>query len=455
MRYAVILLVCLLCATALSAQNAEIKPRTIGFHTDGFSLEMQTQVQFRLTIKEELGQSGEGGTNGRDYINFNLPRTRLRFKGHIFEPGAQYHVRLNFSNPTAELLEVAHFRYTLFRQINLNAGQDKLPWNWEEPVDSLDLSFLERSYVNEVFNQDYAKGIWVDGELGPEDAPWIRYWGGIYNGVLRAQDDFRNKDGQLTSDSFSAIIDSEVMVNVRVETHPFGRVQRNMLDLRDESESEQILIAFGAGFSWFSSGVDNADLRIDTAAIATGSGRSRTRQETFAVTVDGHFRFWGIAVDAAVYWRYTDFHNRGINQYNPGDKQGIGDLEDFGWSFEASWVLPWLPLSVGARMNSLDADEFWGANAALLQTDNRERAIRPDAMEIGVTASYLLNGPRLKFSLDILYVDQQLAYTYDGSGFLLGVYNDPQNRNGAIGQNRPNADHDAQWIVRLQVQWIL
>lgn len=455
MKNAVFLLLVTCCAGALSAQNAEIRPRTIGFKTEGFSLEMQTQVQFRLTIKEELGQSGQGGTNGRDYMNFNLPRVRLRFQGHIFDESAQYQVRVNFSRTAAEILEVAHFRYTLFRPINLNAGQNKLDWNWEEPVDSLDLSFQERSYTNEVFNQDYGKGVWIDGEIGEEDAPWIKYWAGVYGGLLRGQDDFRNKDGQLTVDAFSDIIEAEIMVNVRIETHPLGRVERGMLDLRDENENEKILIAFGAGFNWFSSGVDNADLRGDTAAASTGSGRSRTQQETYAVTLDGHFRSWGIAVDAAVYWRYTDFHNRGINKYDPSDKQGIGDLEDFGWSFEASWVTPWLPLSVGFRMNSVDADEFWGANAALAQTDQRQRAIRPDALEIGFTASYLYHGERLKFSLDILYVDQQLAYTYDGSGFLLGVYNEPQNRNGAIGQNRDNADHDAQWIVRLQVQWIL
>ncbi|MBZ0137924.1 MAG: OprO/OprP family phosphate-selective porin [Planctomycetes bacterium] len=452
----VVFLLLLTCLTGvLSAQGAEIRKRSIGFETEGFALDMQTQIQFRLTFQEELAQSGQGGTNGRDFINFNLPRVRLRLNGHIFDDNFQYRLRLNFSRPAAELLEIAHFRYALMRPLNFNAGQDKLPWNWEEPVDSLDLSFQERSYVNEVFNQDYAKGVWLDGEIGDQNAPWVKYWFGVYGGLLRAQDDFRNKDGQLTTDAFSDVIDAEIMVNIRIETHPLGRVARGMVDLRDETENDKILFAIGAGFNWFSSGMNNADLRLDTAAAATGSGRSRVQQETYAVTLDGHFRFWGIAVDAAVYWRYTDFHNRGINKYTPADKQGIGDVEDFGWSFEASWVTPWLPLSVGVRVNSLDADEFWGANAALLQTDQHQRAIRPDAMEIGVTASYRLHGERLKFSLDILYVDQQLAYTYDGSGFLLGVYNEPQNRRGSIGSSPANADHDALWIVRLQVQWIL
>jgi hypothetical protein len=244
------------------------------------------------------------------------------------------------------------------------------------------------------------------------------------------------------------------MVNFRLETHPLGEVERSMHDGRPEDEYDKILFAIGLGANWFSSGLNNADLRGDTAATATGSGRSRVLQDTWALTLDGHFRFYGVSVDAAVYYRYTDFHNRGINSYDPSGKQGIGDLEDMGWSFEVGYHLHIIPLTFGVRVSSLDADEFWGANAALQQTDQRQRAIRPDAMEYGVTASYLLQGERLKFSLDILYVDQQLGFSYDGSATLLGVYNEPLSRNGTLGSTPDNADHDVLWIVRMQVQWI-
>jgi hypothetical protein len=453
MKHVALLMGCLLCAGLLHAQGAEITTRRIGFESEGFSLSLQNHVQFRLTFQDERAQSGRGGSNGRDFINFSVPRARTGLNGHIFDDSFQYTLRINWTRPSAELIEVARLRWTLLRAINFNAGQDKLDWNWEETVDALDLGFTERSYASEVFNQDYAKGVWLDGEFGDE-TPWLRYWFGLFNGVLRAQDDFRNRDGMLTADAFGALIDAEIMVSARVETHPLGRVPRGMLDDRDEAENDRILIAFGAAFNWFSSGLDNADLRGDTAATATGSGRSRVQQETFAVTLDGHFRFWGIGVDAAVYWRYTDFHNRGINRYSPRNRQGIGDLEDYGWSLEVSWVTPWLPLSVGVRVSGLDADEFWGANAALAQTDHRQRAIRPDALEIGFTASYMPHGPRLRFTLDVLYVHQQLAFSYDGSATLLGVYNEPLSRRGALGATPDNADHDALWIVRLQAQWI-
>jgi hypothetical protein len=282
----------------------------------------------------------------------------------------------------------------------------------------------------------------------------VRYWFGVYNGVLAAQDDFRNADGALTADAFSAVIDNELQVNARVETHPMGLVPLTMGDRRDEHEYEQILFAIGAGFNLLVSGVDNEDLRADSGAAATASGRPRVYQETIAVTVDGHFRFYGIGVDAAFYWRHTDFHNRGANSASVSNRQGIGDLDDMGWSFEASYLIHLIDLAVAFRVSSVDADEFWGANAALQQTDVKQRAIRPDAMEYTFGAAYLLQGERLKFSLDITYIDQQLAYTYDGGPTLDGVYNAPLNRNGLLGSSRPAADHDVLWIVRLQVQWL-
>jgi hypothetical protein len=444
----------LLLAGALAAQTSTaIETRHLAFEADGFSLRLQNQVQFRFTWQDERGQSGDGGSNGRDFANFRVARAKMDFNGHIFDAAFQYRVRLNWVRPIAELVEIAHFRWAFDQYLNVNGGQAPMPWNWEEQVDSTDLNFQERSYANEVFNQGYAKGVWVDGEYG-DDVPWVRYWFGIYNGVLAAQDDFRNADGALTADAFSAVIDNELQVNLRVETHPLGLLELGMGDRRSEDEHDRILFAIGFGANLLFSGVDNEDLRADDGVAATASGRSRVRQETYAFTLDGHFRFYGIGADVAFYWRHTDFHNRGSNSASVGNKQGIGDLDDMGWSFEASYLIHLIDLAVAFRVSSVDADEFWGANAALQQTDIKQRGIRPDAMEYTLGAAYLLRGERLKFSLDISYIDQQLAYAYDGGPTLIGVYNDPLSRNGLLGQSRVNADHDVLWIVRLQVQWL-
>jgi hypothetical protein len=453
---AILLLPALLLAAALHAQPATtttLETAGLRFDTDGFSLRLQNHVQFRLTVQEELASSGEGGTNGRDFINFRVARAKADFSGYIFEKVFQYRLRLCWARPAEELVEIAHLRWAFDQYLNLNGGQAPVGWNWEEQVDSLRLNFQERSYANEVFNQDYGKGVWIDGQFG-DDVPWIKYWFGVYNGVLAANDDFRNKDGALTADSFSNFIDNELMYNTRAETHPLGLIELGVGDRRPEEEHEKLLFAFGLGANLITGFVDNADLRNDSGATATGSGRSRVSHETYAFTLDGHFRWYGIGVDAAFYWRHTDFHNRGINSHDNGSRQGIGDLEDMGWSFEVSYYLHIIDLNVALRVSGVDADEFWGADAGLRQTDLQQRAIRPDAMEYGLSASYMPWGDRLKFGLDILYIDQQLAYSYKDSLYLSGVYNAPRTRSGLLGQSPPNADHEVLWIVRLQVQWI-
>jgi len=434
------------------AAQSEIKSTGLRFWSEKFELNAETLVQFRLTLQDERGGNG---TNGRDFANFRAPRVRLSLNGHLFDPQFQYRVQMNFVRNSAEMLEVARFRLALGRGLNVNAGQDRVIWDWERRVPGQNLRFAERSYVNEVFHQDWGKGVWVDGALG-EEVPMFKYWFGIYNGVLRADNDFRNKDGAQTADSFSRFVDGEAMVSLRLETQPLGAMPTSLGDFRGEDEHSKLLFAGGMGFNYFLSGFTDGLIRGDTGAVTPASGRPRTRHETVAFALDAHARWYGASIDVAFYARMTEFHNRGSNRFKPGNKAGISDLLDWGWSFEGGYFILPKQLGVFVRVNSFNADEFWGSDG-VNSTDQHQRAIRPDAMEYGIAANYYFQRDRLKFSLDINYVDQQLAYPYDGgSGTgLLGVYNRPPARSGTLGGTPDSADHNVIWYVRFQIQWIL
>jgi hypothetical protein len=365
----------------------------------------------------------------------------------------RYRLRLNFTAPAAELVEIARFSAVMAPFLTLSAGQDRVPWDWERRVAAESHPFGEKSYANEVFHQDYGKGIWVNGDI-IEEGPLLRYWFGLYNGVMRADNDWRNMDGALTTDTFSRFVDAEMMANGRAETHPFGLVPTALGDGRGEEEHGAFLLAAGLGICWFSSGFNDGLIRGDTGIVPPASGRPRTQQETWAATLDVHLRWMGASLDIAAYWRNTEFHNRGSNQFSPRNKAGLADLMDTGWSLEGGYFILPKELGVFARVSSLDAEEFWG-NDGLFFTDGHQRAIRPDATEIGVAANYYFHGERLKFSMDITYVNQQLAFAYNGSGQLLGVYNAPPSRRGVLGSNPPGADNNALWIVRFQLQWII
>lgn len=439
---------------AEGAADTTLGKKGLSFSTDGFELTIKTRVQFRLTYQNEVA-NGENGTNGRDFINFRVRRAKTWFGGYIFEKDFQYELLLNWVSGGDRIVEEAKFRWAVMQYININAGQQKLQWNWEEAVSSGSQHFVDRSYVNEVFNQDYAKGIWIDGQVG-EDTPWLKYWFGVYNGVLADNDDFRNADWAIQSEQFSNLVDGEMMINLRLETHPLGEVARGMSDMRGEDERDKILFAIGLGVNWFTSGFDSNDagIRGDTAGVGTtASGRFRTSQDTWAMTLDGHFRWMGLSVDVAYFWRHTEFHNRGANRFSPSGQADVGNLNDSGFTFEVGYMILVNQLSVGIRFDMLNAEDFWQGG-----TGDRSFGLRPDATELGLSVNYMVQGDNLKLTLDILMVSQQLALRPDnGSGArsLDGVYNSLPNRvlgGGTIGSSE--SDHNDLWIVRLQLQWI-
>jgi len=433
---------------AEGAADTTLGKKGLTFSTDGFELQMKTRVQFRLTYQNEVA-NGENGTNGRDFINFRVRRAKTWFGGYIFEKDFQYGLLLNWVSGGDRIVEEAYFRWAVMQYINITAGQTKLQWNWEEATSSGSQHFVDRSYVNEVFNQDYAKGITLDGQVG-EDTPWLKYWFGIYNGVLADDDDFRNADWAIQSEQFSNLVDGEMMINLRLETHPLGAVARGMSDMRGEDERDKILFAIGLGVNWMMSGFDStqAGVRGDTVGTGTASGRFRTSQDTWAMTLDGHFRWMGLSVDVAYFWRHTEFHNRGANRFSPSGQADVGNLNDSGFTFEVGYMILVNQLSVGIRFDMLNAEDFWQGGSGT--GTPRAFGLRPDVTEIGLTVNYYIQGDNLKLTLDILMVSQQVPVAV-GDG-LDGVYNAPPSRANAVGGD--SADHNDLWIVRLQLQWI-
>lgn len=418
------------------------------FKTDGFSLRLTTRVQFRLTYQNEVA-NGNDGTNGRDFINFRIRRAKSTFSGHIFEKEFQYGMTLTWTS--SNNIETAYLRWAFHQYFNITAGQTKLPFNWEESSSSGSMQFVDRSHVNEVFNQDFAKGITIDGKVG-EDTPWLKYWVGIYNGVLKGNSDFRSSDRTLRGDSFSNLVDAEMMLNMRLETHPMGEVKRGMNDMRGEDEHDQILFAVGLGINWFTSGYDagsafsNSGSRADTAGGTPASGRFRTNQDTWAITLDGHFRWMGLSLDAAFFYRATEFHNRGSNRFRPQNRAGISDMTDMGFSVEVAYFILPKQFNVGLRFNMTDADDFWSGGSS-----SRVFGVRPDTTELGLSVNYYVHGNNLKLTFDVLMVSQQLPVAAGGS--LSGVYNSPPSR-GEFGGSSDTSDYNDLWIVRLQLQWV-
>lgn len=422
-----------------------------------FSLTMTNRVQFRVTYNDERGQHSEtlgnpADTNGRDFWNFRVVRAKTNFEGNIFEKEWKYRLQLSWASGGNNIIEYAYMTWAKYQEINVSAGQTKVPFEYEFGVSSGKQQFIDRSVVSNTFNQGWGKGLWINGVIG-KDTPWVKYWVGVFNGVLRANNDFRNQDGAINSDTFSSGVggvDAQLMPVLRVETHPLGNVADDEVDMRSREDSKKILFSVGVALNWFLSDFNNSDVRPG-AGPTGGSGRFNTSQDTVNLTIDGHFRFYGLSVNIEYIHRHTEFHNHGplSGSGNANNRALPGDLTDSGLLFSVGFFILPKQFDVGFRFGWVDSDEFWLGGA-----DDKRFAVAPDSTEIGLSVGYYIAGHNLKAQLDFSYISYQLALFGAANGAALnGPGGTLPSRSGNSLAN-DNADWLNVWQFRIQIQWI-
>ena len=409
-----------------------------------FALRLNNWVQVRGTYNDERGQ-GSRGSNGRDFLNFTVARAKLGMRGHIFAKEFQYYVSLAWTNNANELVENAYFRWAPDPLINIGVGQHKPAFNWFRSLSGARQQFIDRPGVEGLFHQNYAKGLWLSGQFKDDEAIWVRYSAGIYNGVLRADNDFRNNDRAVRSSFFSQQVDLEPMLNLRVETHPLGEVRGDAVDMRGEDQRSAPLFMIGMAVNHFSSRFVNDDLRPDGGLPATGSGRSRAGQSTLAFTADAHLRWHGLSVNVEFWWRHTEFHNfgslRNLQSFSAQDRPG--ELSDNGFVLEVGYMIIAKTLDVAVRFGHANFDEFNFNGVS-------GHALHPDMNEYGLAVGYYLHGHNLKLQADFVYASFQLANRLPTGGPRMPI-------NGQQWPNRSGSDSSdylITWQMRAQIQWM-
>lgn len=420
-----------------------------------FSLTMTNRVQVRVTYNDERGQHSEtngnlADTNGRDFWNFRVRRAKTKFEGNIFEKEWKYLVLLSWANGGNNIVEEAYMTWAKYQEINVSAGQTKVPFEYEFGISSGKQQFIDRSVVSNTFNQGWGKGLWVSGVIG-KDTPWVKYWAGVFNGVLRANNDFRNQDLAINADVFSSGpggVDAQLMPVLRIETHPLGNVADDEVDMRTRDESKKILFSVGLALNWFLSDFANTDLRSPGGAV--GSGRLGTSQDTINLTLDGHFRFYGLSVNIEYIHRHTEFHNHGPLEGSgtAENRATAGDLTDTGFLFSVGFFILPKQFDVGFRFGWVDSDEYWSGGST-----SKFNAVAPDSTEIGLCVGYYIGGHNLKAQLDFSYISYQLA-GFGTNGAALNGPGGALPSRSAQSFSQDNADWLNVWQFRIQIQWI-
>ncbi|MHC4992220.1 MAG: porin, partial [Planctomycetota bacterium] len=126
-----------------------------------FRLNIEGQLQVRFVYNHQ--ETASGSSTDGDRWGFENRRTKLKFSGHVVDPSWQYLVQGAFDRDGGEfVLEDVEISKDLGNGWAVRFGQFKGPFMREELTSSKRQLAVERSLVNEAFNQDRTQGV----ELG-------------------------------------------------------------------------------------------------------------------------------------------------------------------------------------------------------------------------------------------------------------------------------------------------
>jgi len=171
--------ICLLCSIQGTAQLArytygeglELRSRDSSFH-----IEITGRIQTLFNSETELSDPRQVTEK------LNIRRARLKSDGYLFTPRLAYKLEFGLSNrdrqvfrDTLNTAKMPNFildavlKFKLHKNLEIWAGQTKLPSNRERVVSSQNLQFVDRSRVNSIFNLDREFGFQFRGKIRSND----------------------------------------------------------------------------------------------------------------------------------------------------------------------------------------------------------------------------------------------------------------------------------------------
>lgn len=145
---------------------------TIRRADDEFSLNIRARIQLRSSA---LVTEGE---DTADITEFQIRRMRVVFQGNALGPRLTYYIQLSFANLDMEPdlrspLRDAYITWAPRRDLNVRAGQMKVPFSRQRVVSSSALQMVDRSIVVSELNLDrdvgvqlFSKDLFGTGKLG-------------------------------------------------------------------------------------------------------------------------------------------------------------------------------------------------------------------------------------------------------------------------------------------------
>lgn len=357
-----------------------------------FAMGIRARVQIRdeLAISRQEVADGMGGTTTDSQVEntFGIRRARLQLKGHLFGEHNKYKAEFAFSprdlgydgttvHRTPLLSYYVEFDH--LRDLGLRFGQYKLYYNRQRVVSSGNQEFVDRTAAQGEFNLDRdVGGHFFSEDLGGFDL--FKYYVGI--SVGEGRDAWIAED--VTNDAFAG-----AQYLARFEVLPFG-------DFDDYSEVDferldQFRLSIGGAYAFLQNGQMTRGYQGDT--FEDGG-----RVDYHNAHADVFFKWAGVTGLVEFYWRDGERDT----SPTPGDTGNL-PRDGLGGTLQLAYLLPGLPLGIGARYSGLEPAGFSDQETALVSEH-----------EAGATVGWYMAGHPLKLQADYFHLwgdafDQQAA----------------------------------------------
>ena len=313
-----------------------------------YSINLNGFLQARYTLTAPAGMD-----DGRTRSNFDVALARLAFSGNVFDPKIKYFFQYEattFGNTNQSTMLDWWMQYSHSQYLNVQAGRFILPYSRQFYTHPGNLLFSDLSVADYAFNLQRAVGANLSGKLGK-----LSYHAVVTNSI-RALD----AGGQQN-------VGNEVAWQGRLEydlLEPYGYLESSPTP----ALSPQLSIGVAAAFN-------PVDQPSRFQNVYDGD-------RTTNVTVDGGFRYQGLSVQAAGYYRR--------NNHDCCTKDEIG--HDWGYYGQVGYYLT-ERLELAGRVSGVD---FQFANNLDTQGDMREYT---------AGFNYYLYGHAAKLQVDYSFLD--------------------------------------------------
>lgn len=330
-----------------------------------FELNLRARAQVRFTLTGEEGGAEDPATE------FSIRRMRLVLQGHALSNALQYYIQLGFSNRDTESdlrlpLRDAYVTWTRLRDLQVRAGQMKVPFDRQRVISSSAQQFVDRSIVTGELNLDRDVGV----QLFSRDLFGLGHRVGYQLGVFGG--DGRNR---LSSES-------GLLWVARLEFTPMGAFDDYVEADIERRASPRLAVGVGVAF--------NQNTRRARSTFETSYDRARFNY--LHGEVDLSFKWRGLSVLGAALLRRAD-----AAAYQSTSASGSTTVEysrsSFGWFAQAGFLLT-CHLEVVARYGDLRPTVL---DAATVDPSQRRRH------ELGGGLNWYSHGHALKLQSDYFY----------------------------------------------------